>query len=160
MNKFALFLILLAFLIVAGVVFYLTQPLRWLALKHDTVRKDDLMKLAVALDKYYADHGKYPYYDEQKYIMISGTLEIPWGEAFNPYLSVVPKDEKPRRYVYWSDKENGYQSYRIYTSLEVPSADLQACGTLDSECPSVPGKNLCGENLPCNYGVSSPNTTP
>lgn len=160
MSKFALFLIFLAILIVLGVIFYLTQPLKKLALEHDKVRKNDLMKIAAALEKYHNDYGSYPQYDESQYIILANLAEIPWGSSFNPYLETVPKETRPRRYVYWSDKENGFQSFRLYASLEDPQDEPKACGTLVKDCPNVPGQLLCGQNLPCNYGVSSENISP
>lgn len=160
MSKFALFLIVLAILITLGVVFYLIQPLKKLSLKHDAKRKEDLMKIAAALEKYHGDYGMYPKYDEAAYIIVTSSYEVPWGTPFNPYLDVLPKDTSPRRYVYWSDKESNYQSFRVYASLEDPQDEKNACGTLKADCPNVPAPFLCGSNLPCNYGVSSGNISP
>ncbi len=160
MSKFALFLLFLSVLIVLGVVFYLTQPLKKLALKHDVKRKEDLMKIAAALEKYHNDYGMYPQSDESRFIIVTSSYEVNWGTPFSPYLETLPQDTSPRRYVYWSDKESNYQSFRIYASLEDPQDEKNACGTLTKDCPNSPGAYLCGKNIACNYGVSSGNISP
>lgn len=156
MSKFALFLIILSLMMLAGVFVYIAKPFEKIQLQNDKTRKEDLMKVAAALEHYKADYGRYPPNKSSSYTIQAYSYDAVWGTPFNPYLSTLPKDSGPRRYVYWSDG----QSFRLYAALERPEQEPKACGTKTIDCPNVPEKNLCGPNLACNFGITSGNITP
>ncbi|MGE5041355.1 MAG: type II secretion system protein GspG [Candidatus Levyibacteriota bacterium] len=156
MNKFALFLIILSLLALGCVYVYIAKPFQRIASQNDQTRKQDIMKVAAALESYRNDYGRYPPYDASSYTIVAYSYNIAWGTPFNPYLTTTPKEKSPRRYVYWSDG----QSFRLYAALERPQDEPKACGSLTADCPNVPEKDLCGPNLACNFGVTSGNVSP
>ncbi len=154
------------------------NPLAQFRKARDAGRKSDLAQIQRALEQYYQDHGKYPA-NSPTYTLtdINGTT-IPWNSAWIPYMNVVPIDvDTGRKYIYVAT--NNYQQYQIYASLEqglldpsVCTANIPACQAKPTDAPSCNCLNVptnasqygyCGTvavPLPCNYGVSSPNTTP
>lgn len=146
--------------VIGGVIFYFFNPFKIVAGKFDAQRKNDLVQIQKTLEAYYADFQKYPEYDTTNYTIKLQGNPVSWGNPFLPYANLIPKDPDPRfRYVYVSDPDSNYQTYRIYAVLENKN-DPFACNALGVDCPNVPEPNLCGSNTPCNYGVTSPNTSP
>jgi hypothetical protein len=160
MSKFGVFLIFLSFLVILYAAFYIINPLKMIGQRNDAERVKNLENIAEGLRLYHRDYGSYPESSEDTFEITSTDKEvIHWGGSFAPYLMVVPKDKsKNRNYVYWSDNENGNKTYKLYASLEYPEFISESCG--EKDCPNVPGKNLCGESLPCNYGITSGNVSP
>ncbi|OGH12278.1 MAG: hypothetical protein A2776_01005 [Candidatus Levybacteria bacterium RIFCSPHIGHO2_01_FULL_40_10] len=83
-----------------------------------------------------------------------------WGSVWSPYISVLPKDPAvTQNYVYVTSSDR--QSYWLYTALERGAKDPQACNSgaacLGLAINGISG-TACGKT--CNYGVSSPNTSP
>lgn len=134
----------------AGLVMVM-NPSGQLAKARDAERKSDLIQLQRALEVYYDDYDKYP--DEL----------IQLKDASAAYIEQIPVDpshnDVPYLYVPLSPAN---QMYRIYTHLESPN-DPHACNPADNadNCPNAP-ENSCGLNAneSCNFGVSSPNTSP
>ncbi|OIP57354.1 MAG: hypothetical protein AUK12_04050 [Candidatus Levybacteria bacterium CG2_30_37_29] len=131
----------------------------------DVKRKSDLAQIARALEVYYQDNGKYPASNSYKInITINGVLTaLDWGSnQFSPYMDILPKDpSKSRTYVYYSP--SGNQTYYLYASLERGIKDTQACS--GGICASlstngIPTETCGGASSICNYGISSPNTSP
>jgi prepilin-type N-terminal cleavage/methylation domain-containing protein len=119
---------------------------------NDARRKSDLGQIQRALEAYYQDYGRYPENDTNYQIR-----NAPWGSGWPPYMNVVPKDTGSRRYVYVSSG----QMYYLYASLERGSKDPQTCKRDGSKCDNAPVGFPCGSGGEvCNYGVSSPNTSP
>ena len=135
----------------------------------DTKRKTDLKQIANALEAYYNDHGQYPASDINGNILgceTDATETCSWGSsAFKNtttgtvYMVKLPTDPyASRHYYYEADQINGlYTRFRLYARLE---------NTLDPKVPKdkhnnpeVYSNTNCG-NIACNYGISSPNTTP
>ena len=163
-NKFVLFVISLGFLAVVIVAVNIINPLRLWERRNDNIRINDLKSIASALASYYKNYGQYPPANPKEYIIVFnkgfGTDNVYWGTPWEPYMKLVPRDPTPkRRYVYWSEVTDNYQSFRLYASLEDPGSVPQAC-SMGQDCPFVPGKNLCGNNIPCNYGITSLNVSP
>lgn len=160
MSKFGFFLIILAIIIGIGAALYTLNPFKMLYQKNDKQRIKDLENVAKAFDLYYETYGSYPSSDSETYEILSVNKEkIPWGSSFNPFINLLPKDPSlNRRYVYFSDEEKGNRTYQLYASLEDPESAENSCGLKD--CPNVPGTNLCGENKPCNYAITSGNVSP
>lgn len=147
MNKFGKFLIFLSFLVLCVALYHIVEPFKKIAEHNDKVRISDLLKISQALEKYHQDYGHYPY-----------DKELVWGAAWGPYMAILPKDPSwSKKYVYVSDNSDGFQSYRLYASLDNPAFNLGVCG-VSNECPNVPAKNACG--APCNFAVTSSNTSP
>lgn len=160
MSKFGFFLIFLSIIVVLGVVFYITQPLKMISQTNDRQRIKDLQDIASGLERFREAYGFYPYSDKGTYKLLTIDKEsLDWGASFSPFLNKLPKDpDAKRRYIYWSDEQNRNKTFKIYASLEDPLSIESSCG--ESDCPGVPASNLCGEGLPCNYGITSGNVSP
>ena len=144
---------ILAILAVAGMA--AINPVEQFKKANDSRRKADLSQIQKALETYHQDKGEYPSSTEN--YMISGTE---WGKQWEPYMNYLPKDTNAsKKYVYYSTG----QSYYIYASLDRGIKDPQSCKEplkANGECTNVPGTNLCGVGVLCNFGVSSPNVLP
>lgn len=155
------------------------NPLAQFAKARDAQRKSDLGQIQKALEQYYQDHGKYPASNSSFQITDVNGNAIVWGGSagWTPYLNVVPSDpDTTRRYVYYSNSADGYQSYRLYASLEQGVSDPETCTATSTQCIqnptnvsycNCPGANTIGADCgagtshhPCNYGMTSPNITP
>lgn len=145
--------------LITGLILIL-NPVQKIAQTNDAKRKSDLAQLQRALEIYYQDYGRYP--NSTASYTITGTN---WGGAWSDYMSRLPSDPKSgRRYVYFVPNSgncvNG-QCYLIFASLEAPK-DPQMCfpasGAACASAVSNSISNTCGGA--CNFGVSSPNTTP
>lgn len=165
---------LIELIVVVGIVAILSSfliailnPVEQLHKANDGRRKSDLAQIQRALEQYYQDNGSYPNNATSCTYGIRGTNVygptddcIEWGQDWQPYMNVVPKEPLTgRTYVYYVGSNQ--QSYWLYASLERGSSDPQACNG-GNECASIASNgitaNACGAT--CNYGVSSPNTTP
>lgn len=110
----------------------------------DAQRKSDLKQIANSLELYYSDYNKYP-------------DTIPWGAEFTDgrtiYFKVVPRDPTTPAsdYLYRVPDMPTNQEFQLYAYLE---------NTEDKDIDTdVVGLGLnCGK--PCNFGISSTNTTP
>lgn len=147
----------------AAGLLYLLDPLGQIQKANDAKRKSDLEQLQRTLETYYNDNGQYPAHSvtpDPLYRIKPPTGYIEWGTswiAYNTKLSIDPSSST-RNYVYFAG--SGGQSYWIYASLE-RSSDTQACNS-GAACASLSTNFIlstaCGQI--CNYGVSSPNTSP
>ena len=145
--------------ILASATLLTINPIGQLNKGRDVKRKAELSEIQKALQLYYADNGRYP--DDSGYkILPSGTSSpLNWGGTWAPYIQLLPKDPKAtHKYVYISpDADN--QTYMLYANLEQGESDPQTCNYPNHPaCQSAPSGNACG--AVCNYGVSSPNTSP
>ena len=118
------------------------DPLKQLSRARDGQRKSDLSQIQKALELYYQDHNSYP-------------ASITFGAAWSPYMSLVPDDPGGKHYFYLRDASS---TYRLYAYLELGAFDKGSCANRVGGCPNL-GSQMCGSAM-CNYGVSSPNTTP
>lgn len=154
------------------------NPLQQFRKARDGTRKSDLTQIQRALEQYYQDHGNYPpSYTGSYTITDFNGNSVAWGGAngWPPYMNLVPKDvNSDRTYVYYAAGSSP-QKYQLYAALEMGPNDPQTCkatvancqkfpeSTVYCTCSGVPVGVNCGANgtnHPCNYGVSSPNTTP
>lgn len=174
---------LLELIVVVGILALLAvfalaalNPLEQFRKARDTTRKSDLTQIQRGLEQYYQDHGRYPASSGTYTLTDFNGTTIPWGGSTGwvPYMNVVPKDvDSSRMYIYVS--ENNGQIYKLYTSLELGPHDPSTCMATVANClnnPSsvayctcsgVPAGVDCGvgtAQYPCNFGVTSPNTTP
>jgi len=128
---------------------------------NDATRKADLRQVQKALEQYYQNLGYYPPSSKNYKIMNLSGQELNWGQQWQPYIDVLPKDPyPPRTYVYYASKDK--QSYWFYASLERADKDPQSCNN-GQACASLTTNNIspytvCGGV--CNYAVTSPNVTP
>jgi type II secretion system protein G len=132
------------------------NPLEQVAKGRDTKRKADLAMVQKALEVYYSDNGAYPSSANGQMVNASG-VRIGWGtNGFQPYLPLLPADgTSGRSYAYLSTG----QSYWLYASLQRGGKDPSACNAPNNTvCQNATGVS-CGNGI-CNYGVSSPNTSP
>lgn len=144
--------------IMASAVMAVLDPFQQVLKARDARVKSDLAQIQKTLESYYQDNGSYPISCGDYTI---GTPScIPWGSAWTPYMNIVPKDPtSAHNYLYY--RPDG-QTYYLYANLGRGGKDPQACNTAGSACSSLLGYGIpattCGGT--CNFGVSSPNTTP
>ncbi len=135
--------------VMATIVVALINPVTQQQRAYDARRKSDLSQIQKALELYYNDYGQYP---------ASGTFTF--GSAWGTYMSNVPNDptSSTKTYFYWVNTSN-YQSYALYAALDI-STDPQKCNP-PTTCPNITTRLTGTEcTVACNYGISSPNTTP
>jgi type II secretory pathway pseudopilin PulG len=139
----------------------LINPLQKISQSNDVKRKSDIAQLQRALEIYNNDNGQYP--ASTATYTITGTN---WGGAWPQYMARLPQDPTGgRRYVYYTPNIGAcanYQCYYIFASLQSGGNDPQACfpgsGAACTNAALYSLGNSCGDT--CNYGVSSPNTSP
>jgi prepilin-type N-terminal cleavage/methylation domain-containing protein len=138
----------------------------------DARRKNDLASIAKALEVYNNDHySTYPYPDDDTGQIKGCTVADPdteeicaWGSAFQHadttpatvYLITLPDDSSTGRDYYYEAAANR-KSYQLYARLE-NTADPAV--PKDGDTPQVYSGTVCASDTACNYGISSPNTTP
>ncbi len=124
----------------------------------DAKRKSDLKQIGNALEAYLSDHGRYPTAAANKIVACggSGTSTCDWGTAFTDENNTVYMAQIP------ADPTNPTMSYQYFVSSDGKSYQLFAAleNDQDSQIASYPGKECPNSTFPCNYGVSSANTTP
>lgn len=153
------------------------NPLEQFAKARDGQRKSDLAQIQRMLEQYYQDHGNYPKSSGSYTITDFNGNSVVWGgsSGWPPYANLVPSDpDSNRRYVYYAAGTNP-QKYQLYTAIERGPSDPQTCMATVTNCinnpnnisyctcSNVPAGVDCGtgsKHYPCNYGVTSPNTTP
>lgn len=153
--------------ILATLVLAAVNPIEQFRKAQDAKRKSDLAQIQRALEAYYQDFGRYPAYTDSglnTYTINTGDGEesssIEWGTSWTPYMDVLPIDPNSSKfYVYESDSTNGFQSYRIYASLDRGTNDPEACSESNG-CPNAPGGCGIDADSYCNFGLSSPNVSP
>lgn len=142
------------------------NPLAQFQKAQDAKRKGDLSQIQKAVETYYQDNGRYPASSAVALIYrikrLDGTT-ADWGQEFQPYMSILPKDPlSTKNYVYYSSLAG--QTYYLYASLDRGTNDPQAC--MGGFCQSLSSNGIsysaCGElnGDICDYGVSSPNASP
>ena len=108
----------------------------------DAKRKAHLKQVADSFEAYYNDHGQYP-----------ADANIVWDQIFTDgettYMVKLPKDPT-QGLTYEYLPAAGWKSFQLYARLE---------NTNDSAVFIFTTPPSCG-TLPCNFGVSSGNTTP
>ncbi len=122
----------------------------------DGRRKADLANIQKAIEFYYQDHGQYPSSTSNFEILdsVSGSVTYSWGTPWTPYMSLLPKDPSTNKaYVYFSTG----QTYYLFASLDRGAKDVDSCNNGD-KCVAAPVAATCGDV--CNFGLSSPNTSP
>ena len=148
----------------ALIVMVAINPLKQYQKAMDARRKNDLAQLSRAIELYYDDHGQYPRNANNGEIINDNTGQaIPWGNERQPYIDLLPKDPADgKKYSYKASSDR--QSFWVFASLDIktdPSkcnSGLQPCNQADTYC-STSGSNPSNEYY-CDYGLSSPNTTP
>ncbi len=137
--------------ILATLALAILNPFEQFSKAADLQRKTDLAQAQRALEAYYQDFGRYP--------TSTGTKlsAADWGVRWSPYIDVLPKDANiSKNYVYKVTADG--QSYWLFASLDRGGRDAQACNKDGSVCSNAGGLS-CGSGI-CNFGVSSPNTSP
>lgn len=151
--------------ILSTLVFAIVNPLDQIRKANDARRKDDLNQIQKSLEQYYQDNGQYPQSSSSYQIENPALTPVPWGGSWSPYMNSLPKDpDSGRTYIYYTTNQ---QSYYLYASLERGGKDPQACNISGTACTNVPNNkavtcSATGSTTTdyCNYGVSSPNTSP
>ncbi len=131
----------------------------------DVKRKNDLRQVAIALEAYFNDKGRYPESDLTGAIVAckpDGATACDWGGAFEDengtvYMVNLPAESNSDRRYYYITNANG-TAYQLYARLEntldvdIPqNAQGQGRVFADLTCDSG------GATVYCNYGVASPN---
>lgn len=156
-----IFSVVILFLVLSF-IFVQVNPIKKLQAYNDMKRKNDLKNISNALEVYYRDFGKYPKSSPDYQIIDFKTNKpIPWGFAWEPFMEELPKDTGSRHYVYFSSSD--FQSYWLYTNLELASEDSQSCSK-GVQCYGINQNNIrtdaCGTGIICNFGISSKNVSP
>lgn len=157
--------------ILSSMLIAIINPVSQFEKARDAQRKSDLTQIQKELEQYYQDTGHYPSSTNTFQIIgiNGGTISFGTSNTSNwPYANQLPQDPNvnSRTYVYYSTG----QSYWLYASLERGGNDPQACNS-GSACTTMlaggsgfPTAHDCSPtkaiDITCNYGVSSPNTTP
>lgn len=169
---------LLELVIVIGVMvilatfsFTLVDPITQFQKANDSRRKSDLTEIQKGLEQYYQDTGSYPKSSSNEIVNFSNNTAIAWGSSWAPYMNLLPKDpDRTKTYTYVVRAD--YQAYWLYANLDRGGRDPQACkfvvsacnknpNSTSCQCDNVPSNTHCGSQTTyCNFGVSSPNTTP
>jgi len=134
----------------------------------DAERKENLRKLATALEQYMNDHGTYPAADGNGRMMACGasyTLACDWGGPMGSssetlYMAKLPEDRTTGRNFFYRTQESDL-AWQLYAKLERDDdkdVDNNGDGTYVPADDDFAGTN-CGVGA-CNYGISSGNTTP
>lgn len=109
-------------------------------------RKADLALIAVGLEKYRADCGRYPTASRYNSVAAGGALV---GDGSTPACSAAS--------IYLNNKpEDVEQPTRIYSyNVNAQGSSYKLCASLDGESGAVPTgcSGSCGQ--PCNYMVTS-----
>ena len=156
---------IISILVTIGLVAFTSSQMRG----RDAARKSDLKQIANGLEIFYTDYGKYPPSDGtnstgQIYacpfdsVKLTGTA-CTWGSSeFNDidssgstktlYMKTLPKDPVSS-YTYWYRVDSTGQKYQVFAHLE---------NTQDPSLISTP--YMCGTGAACNFGTSSPNSSP
>lgn len=165
--------------IIIGGVLTTLNPLEQIKKGNDVKRKSDLSQIQKALEAYYQDNGKYPASDSSFRIVDATKGVIEWGTGdWSPYMQKLLTDSNSTKKYAYISKDNNHQMYYLYASLDRGGLDPQACQYIIDACRTNPdsvnclclnaydfieGEAViadCGESMVCNYGVSSPNTSP
>lgn len=137
------------------------NPFEYIKKNNDQKRKNDLFALQKILVRYYHDKGVYPASKNYSIVDFKTNIPIAWGQQWIPYMNMLPQDPSGfSHYVYFSSNNN--QTYYLYAALE-ESDDPQRCFSAGpGVCASIMANNIpanaCGNR--CNFGLSSPNTSP
>lgn len=146
------------FAIFAAGIIAIINPKQQIYKSHDARRKADLSSVSQAIESYYHDNGSYPLSVGGK-IAIGGVAKS-WGNPWQPYMNVLPKDPVTGRNYYYHSVSGG-QGYVLYASLERGSADVQACNG-GQACANMAEYSItstaCGST--CNYAISSSDINP
>jgi len=150
------------------------NPLDQFKKARDSQRKSDLAQIQRALESFYQDNGKYPNNSSTFQIEDVNNNPLIWGgsSGWLPYMTLLPKDpDSLANYVYYS-LLNG-QEYRLYAYIERGPEDPQTCmssvlnchnnptSVTYCSCTNIPVGANCGSSTkPCNFGLTSPNTSP
>ena len=148
-------IVILGILATIGLVTFTSSQARG----RDSKRKSDLGQIAASLELYYNDKGQYPSSLNGNIVGCGDNAAVicTWGESeFSNtttgtiYMKVLPEDPASAlSYYYQSTAVSGkYTTYQLYTHLE---------NTKDKDLITV--AYTCGAQN-CNYGISSPNSTP
>lgn len=147
-NGFTLIELLIVIAVISFLAlafFTILNPSRLFQKANDSKRKEDLKQVQQALENYLDDNGEYP-------------VSLTWGASFGSYFPKLPldPDNPERKYDY---KTTG-DKYYMYASLERAGEDAQACNN-GVACLSISANGFvvdCGGT--CDFGLTSPNTTP
>lgn len=136
----------------------------------DARRKSDLNQISEALELFFGDHGKYPSDASGQilacpYDALTDTGQpCSWGtsdltDGNTDYFKTLPADPATSRNYYYRlvSGSNG-QKLQLYANLE-NKKDKNCLGGDCVNPPALPGSVNCGSD-PCNFSVTSPNTTP
>ncbi len=134
----------------------------------DTQRKSDLGQIARSLEAYINDYGTYPASNAGDIVGCgAGPSACTWGSEFRDaqgtlYMSRLPQDRSTPNSVYYYQASSDGSSWQLFARLENDAddvLDLDNDGDYDTDDENLlPAYADCGTD-PCNYGISSSNTT-
>lgn len=152
-------MVLLAILVAIGTGSFMSSQKK----SRDAKRKADLRQVAVTLEAYYNDMGRYPAASGGQMMGcgIGASGACAWGGAWSNtsttpetvYMYVLPTESVPGRSMYYATDAGGTY-FRLYGLLE--NTQDEGAGVNQG---GYSGTN-CGGSVLCTYGISSTNTTP
>lgn len=156
-----LVIVIMGILIVIGLTSFMSSQKK----SRDVKRKQDIRQIAISLEAYYNDKGKYPTGDAEGVMtgcFTTDSQSCPWGGPFEDkngttYMVKLPSDSSPpARYYYVSATGAQYQLYARLENAQDGEIPKNAQGLTrafsDIACSTT-------STVYCNYGVSSPNVT-
>lgn len=155
------------FSIFATVVLVALNPLAQYQKALDSKRKNDLSQIVRGIELYYGDHGRYPPRSQNFEIgddSGGSVVGVPWGNEWQPYMDLLPKDPvDSKKYIY--EVSNDGQMFYIFAAMDRQGSYPDTCHPNQIvECDAAPiSCSINGSPDPryfCDYGLSSPNTTP
>lgn len=147
--------------VLTSALMFVVNPVEQIRKARDADRKNDLAQIQRALEQYYSDNNAYPASSgNPDYYIQDSDGAHPFGTSWVPYIRTIPADpDSSMRYRYVTSDG---QSYALYANLERGTRDASICDPAGgTACSGVPAGVTCGSPTDiCNYGVSSPNTSP
>ncbi|MBU2036271.1 prepilin-type N-terminal cleavage/methylation domain-containing protein [Patescibacteria group bacterium] len=139
----------------------------------DAQRKSDLKQIANALELFFNDYGFYPPADGQGKIMacpyekggdgiacnwgVSKFVDVYPGTATERtmYFKKVPDDPVTGYDYYYRLPSGNSKKFQLFARLE--NSQDQDC--LGGDCLNSPVSYQCGNNITCNFSITSSNTS-
>lgn len=153
-------MVLLAILVTIGTGSFMSSQKK----SRDAKRKADIRQVALSLEAYYNDIGRYPLVNASGQMMGCGAGAVAvcaWGTKWSNtsttpetvYMYTLPAESVFGRTLYYTTDVGGTY-FKLYALLE--NTQDEGAGVKQD---GYAGTN-CGGAVECTYGISSTNTTP
>ncbi|MBU1326651.1 prepilin-type N-terminal cleavage/methylation domain-containing protein [Patescibacteria group bacterium] len=152
-------IVIMGILVMIGISTFISSQKRG----RDSRRKSDVTNIALVLETYYNDKGKYPTGNSAGQMVgcfPDDATACTWGGAFKDknstvYMMVLPKDPRDPSQQYYYVSSGGY--FQLYALLE-NTFDVDVHRNASDVAQSYVG-TICGSSKLCNYAVTSSNVS-